>query len=347
MTRTTRPMRSPHVPRARRVRPSAAAAVAGVLASAACSLSVEPRELVQPGMSEVARRYVDEYLGVMRARSLKRNQVDWVAFRATVVEKAPLAQTIEQTHPILHHALTVLADGHSSFRTANGRTFFVPTRTCRPSGAATPTALPADVGYVRVGSFGGTVGAAAVAFADSIQRVIRAADRDGLAGWIVDLRGNGGGNMWPMLAGLAPIVGDDVLGHFVEADGTTQSWEVRDGASRLGSAVQTAATAPYRLRRERPRVAVLTDNGVASSGEAVAVSFRQRPDTRAFGVATCGLSTANAPFFMSDGGVLNLTVAVMADRARRAYGDAVAPDETIADPDAMVQRAIAWLRAGR
>jgi hypothetical protein len=332
-------MRSPHPRRA-------VAGLAAVLATTACNIAVEPQQLVQPGLSDVARRYVDEYLGVMQARSLKRHQIDWAAFRATVVAKAPLAQTIEQTHPILHHALTVLGDGHSSFRTANGRFFYVPTRSCRASGAPAPTSLPADVGYVRVGGFGGT-GTAAVAFADSIQRAIRAADRDGLAGWIVDLRGNGGGNMWPMLAGLAPIVGDGPAGHFVEADGTTLPWDVRDGAARLGDFVQVAVAAPYRLRRERPRVAVLTDNGVASSGEAVVVSFRERPDTRTFGVATCGLSTANSPFFMSDGGVLNLTIAVMADRTRRAYGDAIAPDEAVADPDAMVQRAIAWLRAGR
>jgi len=38
------------------------------------------------------------------------------------------------------------------------------------------------------------------------------ADRDDLIGWIVDLRGNGGGNMWPMLAGVGPVLGEGVVG---------------------------------------------------------------------------------------------------------------------------------------
>jgi carboxyl-terminal processing protease len=47
--------------------------------------------------------------------------------------------------------------------------------------------------------------------------------------------------------------------------------------------------APYKLVVPSPRVAVLTDTGVASSGEAIA--FRGRPNTRSFGTPTCGLST--------------------------------------------------------
>jgi len=35
-------------------------------------------------------------------------------------------------------------------------------------------------------------------------------------------------------------------------------------------------------------VAVLSDNGIASSGEATLIAFRQRPNTRSFGDATCG-----------------------------------------------------------
>src|SRR5687768_15484425 len=81
--------------------------------------------------------------------------------------------------------------------------------------------------------------------------------------------------------------------------------------------------------KPNPKVAVLVDNGVASSGEATFIAFRKRANTRSFGVATCGLSTANRGFVLSDGALLNLTVSVMADRAKTKYGDQVQPDETI------------------
>jgi C-terminal processing protease CtpA/Prc len=35
-------------------------------------------------------------------------------------------------------------------------------------------------------------------------------DQGNLAGWIVDLRNNGGGNMWPMLTGIGSILGEGV-----------------------------------------------------------------------------------------------------------------------------------------
>jgi len=105
-------------------------------------------------------------------------------------------------------------------------------------------------------------------------------------------------------------------------------------------------TAPYRVRREQPRLAVLSDNGIASSGEATLIAFRRRPNTRSFGEATCGLSTSNATYTLSDGGILTLTTAVMADRLKTPFGDSIPPDEVFTDQGQAVQRAIAWLQTG-
>ena len=77
-----------------------------------------------------------------------------------------------------------------------------PNRACVAPAAGTPT-LPATIGYVKVAAFSG-IGAEAAAFANGIQRAIISADRDDLIGWIVDVRGNLGGNMWPMVAGRRP-----------------------------------------------------------------------------------------------------------------------------------------------
>src|SRR5437868_3378292 len=90
---------------------------------------------------------------------------------------------------------------------------------CGGASATAPTAaapaLPADVGYVRIGSFGIAVAGADRIFADSIQDQIRQRDAANLAGWIVDVRGNGGGNMWPMVAGVGPVLGEGVAGFFL------------------------------------------------------------------------------------------------------------------------------------
>ena len=297
-----------------------------------------------PGISQTARNYLDELIGIMQSSSINRLTIDWAAFRANVFAQATTAQTVPDTYNAIRTALTQLNDGHSSYRTTSGGTIFVANRSCFASNGATP-ALPATIGYVKVTAFSGG-GAEATAFAAGIQNAIASADRDGLVGWIVDLRGNGGGNMWPMIAGIGPVLGEGVLGYFIDPTGAESAWEYRAGASWQLGVSQTAVSPAYRLRRERPRVAVLSDNGIASSGEATLIAFRQRPDTRSFGVATCGLSTANAGYRLSDGATLNLAVAVMADRQRVKYGDSVQPDEVVTDPSAVVSRAIDWLLTG-
>ena len=149
--------------------------------------------------------------------------------------------------------------------------------------------------------------------------------------------------MWPMVAGVGPIIGEGVLGYFINPAGFENVWEYRDGASWNGGVMVQRVDAPYTLIRQRPKVAVLVDNGIASSGEAVVIAFKQRPDTRFFGAATCGLSTANSSFTLSDGAQLILTVAVMADRTKARYGDSIQPDETVTDPTQTVQTAIEWI----
>ncbi len=180
---------------------------------------------------------------------------------------------------------------------------------------------------------------------ESPAQLIRSQDAPDLAGWIVDLRGNTGGNMWPMIAGVGPVLGEGVVGYFVPPGGApATSWSYRDGGAFVGDTELIRVSMPYELISSAPKVAVLTDSMVISSGEAVTVAFRGRPRTRSFGGATCGLATANQGIPLSDGATLFLTVALMADRARTTYPDGISPDETVAGGTEVAERAIAWLR---
>jgi hypothetical protein len=297
-------------------------------------------------MSAVARNYLEQIVTIMQNNSIKRLTIDWTAFRTEVFDAGRDAQTIADTLPAIRVAIARIGDGHSSYRSVSGTVVFVANRSCAASGGPSSAGVPDSIGYVTVSAFSGTT-AEATAFANNVQAVIRAADRENLIGWIVDLRGNGGGNMWPMVAGLGPVLGDGLLGYFFSPTGVETPWSYHDGASWIGSSVAQRVDAPYRLRKEQPRVAVIVDNLVASSGEATYISFRQRPETRSFGAATCGLSTSNSTFTLTDGATLTLTTTVMADRTRQAYGDRIAPDEIISEREQILPRAMAWLQTGR
>ena len=147
--------------------------------------------------------------------------------------------------------------------------------------------------------------------------------------------------MWPMLNGLQPFFGNEGLGSFVSAAGSGPLW-------RAGDAV--GVTAPSSLSHLfNAAVAVLTSPRTASSGEAVTISFRGRPNTRSFGQPTAGLSTANQNYALPDGSMILLTVSVEADRTGKRYGEKIPPDEVIeaaqTTPDPQIAAAVRWLRA--
>jgi hypothetical protein len=174
-------------------------------------------------------------------------------------------------------------------------------------------------------------------------------------GWLVDLRGNGGGNMWPMLAGITAILGEGDLGSFRAPGGGGSTWFLKDGtvSTRPGvvESVQSPSPGPSPSPAAFPWLAVLFDRGTASSGEAVAISFAGRPRSRSFGEHTAEFSTANQNFPLPDGAMLLLCTSVEADRTGRLYPDGLDPDVTIPTPesrppedgDAVIEAAEDWL----
>lgn len=144
-------------------------------------------------------------------------------------------------------------------------------------------------------------------------------------GWVVDLRLNTGGNMWPMLAAAAPLLGEGELGAFVLKGGERWLWTFAGGTLRAdGVAMAAAPDAPALL--PSPPVAVLTSGLTASAAEALAVAFRGRPGARSFGEATAGVPAVNRTFPLPDGATLFLTVGRFADRTGRVYEEPLPPD---------------------
>lgn len=182
------------------------------------------------------------------------------------------------------------------------------------------------------------------------RNAVAKADTTETCGWVVDLRSTNGGNMWPMLAVVGPILGDGKVGAFVDADGNESVWSIKHGSPYAdGQLVGWGDGRP--LPRSPQAVAVLTGRQTASAGEAVTVAFRGRPDTRFFGEQTNGVPTGNRPYRLSDGAVLLLTEAKDVDRTDRAYDAPMPPDaEVVKDPrpaarnrDEVLQAAQSWL----
>ena len=179
------------------------------------------------------------------------------------------------------------------------------------------------------------------AFADRLRGVVRELDGPAVARWIVDLRTNGGGNMWPMLLGLAPLLDGPTVGWFVDREGARSRWSVDTDAARIDDAVLVdGCRVHHRRRRKACRIAVLAGPRTASSGEAVAVAFQGLPHARRFGAPTSGQASGNSTEALPCGAMLFLTVVRFADRHGRVVPDRLEPDVASNDP---CGDALGWL----
>jgi hypothetical protein len=297
-------------------------------------------------ISPVAESYVNEIMDVMQKNSINRNTIDWPKVRTKAIQLAGTAKTIKETYASITFALGSLNDNHSFYKAVDGTYLYNQATGCNVS--SPPNAeVPANVGYVRIPGFSGFSSTAETdAFALSLQTIIKNQDSPALIGWVVDLRGNTGGNMWPMLSGVGPVLGEGLAGHFIYPDNTANAYSYQNGAAALDGTVLSSVPNFYTVIKPNPKVAVLIDGGTVSSGEAITIAFIGRANTRLFGMGpTCGKSTANAVFTLSNGALLVLTTSVMADRNKNKFGNTISPDETgFGGQSGAVKAAIDWLQ---
>lgn len=302
-----------------------------------CKNSSEPQGITP----SVADTYLNNMISTMQTNSINRNKIDWTSFKIKVLEKAKDAQNISdiKVKEAITMALNLLQDSHSFYQYSNGSYIFNTTSTL--SCKSVPPIIPStdsEIGYVKISGFSGDANSANN-FAQNIQAIIKNADSPTIKGWIVDLRGNTGGNMWPMIAGVSPILGDGVFGYFIGPNGDEIKCSYGNGNTNGVKIIEQ-----YNLIKPNPKVAVLTDQSTASSGEAVTIAFKEREKTKSYGNATCGVSTANQGFKLSDGAMLYLTVSTMADRTKKLYGNSVIPDVVEQNQQVYLQQAITWLK---
>jgi C-terminal processing protease CtpA/Prc len=160
-------------------------------------------------------------------------------------------------------------------------------------------------------------------------------------GIVLDFSGNSGGNMWPMLVGLSPLLTEGVLGYFKDAHGTTKAIEKKAGGIFIGGSGHKLNGATI----QQPRypvvlVAVAVGARSASSGEIVPIMFHGQENVRMFGQRTSGYSTVNTTFRLPNGGTANITTAVTLDRHERVFEAHIQPETLAKKP---VEAAARWI----
>ncbi len=171
--------------------------------------------------------------------------------------------------------------------------------------------------------------------------------------WIIDLRVNSGGNMWPMLEALAPLFPEGPSAGSLDRLGR-RSAEYAFRAGHFQRNRHSMIELPVGKDRSKDALIVLYGRYTASSGEAVAACLEQRPNTTSMGEATAGYTTENGWTVLYDQLVVSIAESVLCTGDGGPYVTNIAPDIVVPDlaprfdpSDAALNAARAYLQMHR
>lgn len=152
------------------------------------------------------------------------------------------------------------------------------------------------------------------------------ADHD-IKGWIIDLRFNSGGNVFPMLTSLYHFLGDQTLYNCTDLENKLRSEVYLDNGAIYDSedGENKATIIPSAEPNLEVPVAMITGILTASAGELIPISFSGRANITTIGEPTAGFTTANSLTELPFDTKITLTTSFMKDRNYR-YNSVINPD---------------------
>ena len=279
--------------------------------------------------------YADRALDVLDT-GLYASGERWEQARAQVQETARTARSPRDLDSVLRYATGVAGGKHSSFtpgpdpaergeRSTSSASETPRMNVTLPTVTTTDGVSTLSLPALPVASDDPQASEYAMVLADGIDAASPAT-----CGWVVDVQGNLGGNMWPMLSGVSALLPEGPVMFFRDRAGEDTAVTVQeDGAGTEG---MTFVSVGPRTQRDGAPIAVLQDRSTSSSGEAVLAAFRGLPNARSFGQSSSGYGSGNATHVLSDGSRLTLTAAEFVDRGGEVLGDRPV------DPDLPIRR---------
>ena len=314
--------------------------------------TIAPQTVQAQQTTSTTSAYLGQALDLMQQHSLFKKTIDWPELRKKAFAMAADAKEPVETYDSIRFALGELGD-HHSFLSLSGelqqkeaaytarccQTETYPQQTEKPSPytdrhepeGTIVTVAHKRIAHLTVPFIAGADDGGMHRYTKKLQGLVATLAKDKPVGWIVDLRGNFGGNLWPMLAGVGPLLESGPLGAFVDDNGKKDVWfyaEDGAGANTKDGQRQILCWVPAeQIRFRRPQIiAVLIDGSTASSGEALAIAFEGRALTKTFGRHSHGESTSNDGFPLSDGASLVITDGIDEDRTGKLYPAGIQPD---------------------
>lgn len=289
---------------------------------------------------------VNQAIALVKERALNARKVDWPTVEAEAIRLSVAAPGEAGRTDAIRHVLKSLRDGHSFYQPPQPGAASPSVRTVEAPPA--PRVVPPPIAVTRTGgrfaqltihAWSGTrtdIPAATTNVREALNRALS----HQTCGLIIDVAGNTGGNMWPMMGGIAPLYGAGTLETFEDRDGGRETVNVADGWLRMNENVWPQAPAMPPVVASPRHIAVILGGQTASSGEILALGFKGQANVRFFGQPTAGATTANWSTRLTNGGLIAITTSRILDRAGKVHTGPVMPDERSDQPHEAATR---WL----
>lgn len=295
--------------------------------------------------NDSVKQYIDKTLLLIHDHALNKDKIDWNLLKEEVYTKTKDADHIQDALSIYPYVFEKIEDHHGwlSYKNKNYRwvkngekhTSETIKNAVKNNTQVYAELIDKNIGYVRIPGNNDFSAKKMDSIVGNIVDEIDKINSNTIKGWIIDLRLNTGGNMYPMIAGISDLNGDhEKVGGFVTSDKKPEGdWILKNGTIYIdANQVLNKRKLKITLKKQLP-VAILISGYTASSGEMTAISFIGRKETKVFGEESAGYTTTNQGFKVNEDSGLNLAIGYVVDRTGKVYIENVKPDVEIIDGD--------------
>ena len=272
--------------------------------------------------------YVRHCIALLDRDGLYADKPEWKTKKKEVLAEAASISTLDEAHALVQAAAEVAGGKHSFLMAPVRDTASYPEYAPQVrmlEGNILHVILPAHTGVkISDSLYIHTV-------FDNLQEHLDA------RGVIVDLRDNTGGNMYPMITSVSPLLPDGIIIKFKSRKRTTPitlEYVLKSYRTVPGSIGKVPSSTP---------IAILTDGRTASSGEATLLCFRGLDNARTFGSPSAGYASGNVTHTLSDGYLFAITRSCDVARTGEIFcEDPIDPDVRTETP---LEDAIGWIHS--
>jgi carboxyl-terminal processing protease len=309
--------------------------------------------------SEDVKFFIDTSITIMKNNIPNSNKYDWKQLNEEAYKRAENAKSPYEMGAAIRYLYHSMNDFHgifyykdSSFRWESKPLVISDSiRNEWKKGANIKTQLlNDDIGYLRIPG---------MAFKGADERKRKAQDlndsfctllQKNIKGIIIDLRLNGGGDMYPMILGIEQLLPTGQIGSFHSIAKT--DWILKNNSFYSGNEI-TSITPKCTVNAQNIPLVILTSNATGSSGEFLIMALKSHKQTILLGEETAGYTSVIKGVPIKNGiGWMNLSVGYGADKNGNLYKEAMAPDILLnatdkfndIENDEKVKAAIDWLR---